>query len=167
MKVNLHSTKNKQETKLRKYVLSINDKEYCAEVKDISTESATIIVNDKEYNIDLKDIGRQSVPVINTAPQTPASKPAVRSETKKSVQIPGTGNGVTAPLPGLIIDILVSENASVKSGQTIAIMEAMKMENQIKAPHDGIVKKIYFSKGESISEGDVILEIERSVMTSL
>lgn len=151
---------------MRKYVLSINEKEYSAEVKEISTESATIIVNDKEYKIDLKDIGRQAVPVINTVSHS-TEQSAVKPESKQIVQIPGSGNGVAAPLPGLIVDILISENTSVKSGQTIAIMEAMKMENQIKAPHDGIVKKIFVSKGDSIAEGDMILEIERSVMTSL
>lgn len=152
---------------MRKYVLSINDKVYNAEVKDISTESAIIIVNDKEYKIDLKDIGRQAIPLIKNVNQSAEEKPEKKLDVKQKHHIPGSGNGVEAPLPGLIVDILVSEGISVKSGQSIAIMEAMKMENQIQAPHDGIVSKIFVNKGDSIAEGDIILEIERSVMTSL
>ncbi len=152
---------------MRKYVLSINDKEYNAEVKNISTESAIIIVDDKEYKIDLKDIGRQAEPVIKTIDKTPVETTARKKEIIPKTPLQGSGNGVSAPLPGLIVDILVKENTSVKSGQTIAIMEAMKMENQIQAPHDGTISKIFVNKGDSVAEGDIILEIERSVMTSL
>ncbi len=152
---------------MRKYVLSINDKEYNAEVKNISTESAIIIVDDKEYKINLKDIGRQAEPLIKTIDKSPVETTIKKKGIIPKTTIQGSGNGVPAPLPGLIVDILVKENSSVKSGQTIAIMEAMKMENQIQAPHDGSISKIFVNKGDSVAEGDIILEIERSVMTSL
>ncbi len=175
MTADLHLRRSNQENKLRKYVLSIQDKEYHAEVKNISTEKATVIVNDHEYQIDLKEIGRKTEPVQVSQPSTAvaepkasakkATTPAATATPKSSVHV--SGQGVPAPLPGLILDIHVKLNDSVKSGQTIALMEAMKMENQIKAPHDGKVKNIFVSKGDSVSEGDIILEIERPVMTSL
>lgn len=153
---------------MRKYVLSIGEKEYNAEVKEISTETAVITVNDIEYKIDLKDIGRKQNTVISNNKNTFSAQPVVgKNDIKEKVQRTGNDNGVYAPLPGLITDILVSENSTVKSGQTIALMEAMKMENQIQAPHDGTVKKISVKKGDSVMEGDVILEIERPVITSL
>jgi len=152
---------------LRKYVLSINDKEYNAEVKKISTETATIIVDNKEYKIALKDIGRKVEPVFKASTNAAEQKVNKIENVKQKVKSQNTGNGVPAPLPGLITEILVKENAKVKSGQTIAVMEAMKMENLIQASHDGTVKKIFVKKGDSVAEGDIILEIERSVITSL
>jgi len=152
---------------LRKYVLGIGEREYSAEVKEISTETAVITVNDVEYKINLKDIGRQQNVIPEKKENLNTTPTIQRKEMKEKIQRAGNDNNVYAPLPGLITDILVSESSTVKSGQTIALMEAMKMENQIQATHDGTVKKISVKKGDSVMEGDVILEIERSVITSL
>lgn len=62
---------------------------------------------------------------------------------------------------------MVNENDSVKAGQNLLLMEAMKMENQIPAPYDGTVKCIHVKKGDSVSEGDVLIEICRPPMTTL
>jgi len=150
---------------LRKYVLNIKDREYKAEVKTLSTESAIIIVDEQEYKIDLKDIGRNAESVVKQKSVTSSSK--ISTQKEKSKPSYNTGNEVLAPLPGLILEVLVSENAMVKSGQAIAVMEAMKMENQIQAPHDGTVKKVLINKDDSVMEGDILFEIERSVITSL
>ena len=63
-------------------------------------------------------------------------------------------------MPGTVLKVAVSEGAKVKRGEHLLITEAMKMETTIQAPFDGVVKEIYVSAGESISTGDLLIEIK-------
>jgi biotin carboxyl carrier protein len=67
---------------------------------------------------------------------------------------------VTAPMPGKVVKISVAEKEAVRKNQTLAIVEAMKMENEIKSPLEGFVKKIYVSAGELVDSEKPLLEIE-------
>ena len=71
----------------------------------------------------------------------------------------GAGKSVTAPLPGVIIDIRVAAGDQIKAGQVIAILEAMKMENEIQAESDGVVTAVNVSQGDSVLEGAPIVTI--------
>ena len=66
---------------------------------------------------------------------------------------------VTSPLPGVIIEVSVKEGQTVKAGQKVAVLEAMKMENEIQAPADGTVTAILVNKGDSVLEGAEIVKI--------
>ncbi|MBR2227576.1 MAG: acetyl-CoA carboxylase biotin carboxyl carrier protein subunit, partial [Bacteroidales bacterium] len=81
------------------------------------------------------------------AAAAPASKPA------------GAGEKVASPLPGVIIEISVKEGQQVKAGQKVAILEAMKMENEIPAPKDGTITEIHVHKGDTLQEGDPVVTI--------
>lgn len=65
-------------------------------------------------------------------------------------------------IPGTIIDIFIKTNQKVKEGETILLLEAMKMENQVKMPFDGVIKKIHIQKGEVIPNRHLMIEIKRS-----
>jgi len=163
---------------MNEYVLTINQKEYRAEVGEINAEFALIQVNGKEFRVDLKQLALSKLmpvatlatdarpaaplgqPLIGVAP-APAAPPAAAASTGEASSI------VKAPLPGLIIDVKVREGEKVKAGQNIIVMEAMKMENQIQATTDGTVKKIFVKKGDNVAEGNALLEIARSDMASL
>jgi acetyl/propionyl-CoA carboxylase alpha subunit len=67
---------------------------------------------------------------------------------------------VTAPMPGKVVKVNVAENEAVRKNQTLAIVEAMKMENEIKSPLDGVVKKIYASPGDLVDSEKPLVEIE-------
>jgi biotin carboxyl carrier protein len=74
-------------------------------------------------------------------------------------QAQGTGGEhLLAPLPGKVFDILVSQGAKVKKGDLLLIIEAMKLENEIFAPRDGVIASINKRKGESVASGDSLLE---------
>jgi biotin carboxyl carrier protein len=156
---------------MKKYVLEIGDKEYTAEVKGITTEEVDIIVNGTEYKVKLKQFGRkkESLPQIQQVQRTaPAAAPPAAAAAPKPAATADVGAGaVRSPLPGLILDVLVNEGDSVNAGQNVATMEAMKMENQIQAPHNGTIKKVYVKKGDSVAEGDPVVEISRPLMTTL
>lgn len=67
--------------------------------------------------------------------------------------------GLTAPMPGKILEVLVEEGQRVSSGDPLMIMEAMKMEHRIVASHDGIVDKIHYSAGEQVNQGAELLSL--------
>jgi biotin carboxyl carrier protein len=70
------------------------------------------------------------------------------------------GGSLKSPMPGKIFKILIKEGQTVKEGESLLIVEAMKMEHAIKAPHAGIVKKIYFKEGEQVQGGVELVSIE-------
>jgi len=69
-------------------------------------------------------------------------------------------SNLKAPMPGLVLDISTKEGETVKKGDTLLILEAMKMENAIKSPTDGIIKNIAINKGEAVEKNQVILNFE-------
>ena len=82
----------------------------------------------------------------------------VALRTKESAQ--QKGNSVNSPMPGLIVKISVAVGDYVKEGTTLAIVEAMKMQNELRAPRDGVVKKINFDEGDQVDALQVIVELE-------
>ncbi|MBO7069957.1 MAG: acetyl-CoA carboxylase biotin carboxyl carrier protein subunit, partial [Bacteroidales bacterium] len=71
----------------------------------------------------------------------------------------GAQEKVVSPLPGVIIEVSVKEGQAVKAGQKVAVLEAMKMENEISAPKDGTITAIHVHKGDSILEGAPIVSL--------
>jgi biotin carboxyl carrier protein len=91
-------------------------------------------------------------------PKLVRSKPV---QTKESKPKPAAGlSKVEAPLPGTMFKVNIKEGDTVKKGDTILVLEAMKMENNILAEINGVVKKLYVSEGDSVLQGDVLVEIE-------
>jgi biotin carboxyl carrier protein len=68
-------------------------------------------------------------------------------------------DGAFAPMPGKIVKVLVAEGETVRTGQPLVVMEAMKMEHSIGAPHDGIVAEVRVSEGQQVSEGHVVVVV--------
>lgn len=128
------------------------------------------ILNGKKYEVELEKI-EEYMPLSREAAVVPAGQAAPIAPMPKQVPIenvapvsmpkapaPGGDNRVLSPMPGNIWDIKVSEGQSVKAGQTLIVLEAMKMENDIVAPVDGIVSSINVKKGD-IVESETILAI--------
>lgn len=82
------------------------------------------------------------------------------SDGKKSKNKTQHEGGLQAPMPGKVVKVLVKENQKVSKGELLLILEAMKMEHKIIAPHNGILKKIFFQEGERVSQDDALAEIQ-------
>lgn len=91
------------------------------------------------------------------APAAPAAQPAAAPSPAPAAS--GAGKPVTSPLPGVIVDITVKVGDAVKAGQKVAVLEAMKMENDIEADREGTVTAIHVNKGDSVLEGVPIVTI--------
>jgi biotin carboxyl carrier protein len=80
---------------------------------------------------------------------------------KRSLRGPSDGPiSLVAPMPGKIVRVLVSENTSIEAGQGIVVVEAMKMQNEVKSPKSGRVRKMAAKEGASVNAGDVLATVE-------
>ena len=148
---------------MKELKLDINGKEYTVAIEEFGSAQAVISVDGKKYTVGLKDLGEELK--IETVQKSGAVQKAVPSAQPVSSAAPashssGGGHEVTAPLPGLFLNVRVKVGDGVKAGQKIMIMEAMKMENDINATRDGKIKAINVHNGDNISEGDILAVIE-------
>ena len=112
-----------------------------------------ITVNGKTYQVGVEEVGGTAAPV-SVAPVAPVAAPAAAPAPKAA---PAAGEKVLSPFPGLIKNLLVAEGASVKKDQPILVLEAMKMDNDITAPCDGVVS-FQVAKGANV-ESDSVLAV--------
>ena len=138
----------------------INGSPYRVVVQSSDQEVVELEVNGTPYTVEIEQkkkkissgIQRQAPPVSQTKEVAP--KPTV---TRTAVAAGSTV--VNSPLPGVVLDIKVKEGDAVKRGQTILVLEAMKMENNIQATADGTISKISIEKGATVLEGDELVVI--------
>ena len=109
-------------------------------------------VNGTVYEVELEEItgGAAAAPAAAAAPVATPAAPA---------SAPAGGEQITSPMPGNILDVKVKAGASVKAGDVLVILEAMKMENEIVAPQDGTVASINVNKGDTVNSGDVLVSM--------
>lgn len=145
---------------MKEYSFKINGNRYNVAVNSVSGNIADVTVNGVSYQVEMENAAApaQAAPVQAQAAQAPVQTgvPAPAQTTRPAT---GSGKTVASPLPGVIIDIKVNVGDTVKAGQTVAVLEAMKMENDIQAEHDGTVTAINAAKGDSVLEGAAIVTI--------
>ena len=118
-----------------------------------------ITVNGVAYSVSVEETAAGAAPVA-AAPAAPKA-PAAPAAAPKAAAPAGAAGAVTvkAPMPGNILDVKVKAGASVKAGDVLVILEAMKMENEIVAPQDGTVASINVNKGDTVNSGDVLVSM--------
>jgi len=132
---------------MRKYRAKVNGTLYEIEIEEVSgTRAAPYRPGAPERHAVLGRAGTPARPAILAAP-TPAA-PAAQPVTG--------GEHILAPMPGNILEVLVCVGQSVKKGQNLIMLEAMKMENEILAPRDGVVSNVSVQKGNSVNTGDLL-----------
>ena len=120
-----------------------------------------VTVNGTTYEVVVEEVGSvASAPIVSvpTPVVAPVAAPAAPAAVPQASGAQGA-NKVTAPMPGTILDVKVSAGQSVKKGDTICVLEAMKMENDIPAPCDGVIASVSVQKGASVNANDVIATI--------
>lgn len=131
-----------------------------------------VVVNGNEYKVAIEELPddsnvqisggpvneQKSLPKVNTppSPQEPA-KAQPKSAPNKQASSAGSPGNIMAAMPGTILGVHVSVGDTVVRGQSLLVLEAMKMENDIMAPADGIVEAIHTSKGASVNSGDLLM----------
>ncbi len=129
---------------MKEYKLKINGNDYDVTINDIEDSTAKVEVNGMPFTVEFDKPLKKAAPA-----------PAVKKAAAPKAAAASSGNGtvVTSPLPGVILEVSCKEGDTVKVGQKLMVLEAMKMENIIEATANGTVTSIKANKGDSVLEG--------------
>lgn len=146
---------------MKEYKIKINGNDYAVTVHSVEDSKAEVEVNGTSYQVEVE--GMKAPKVTKTPKIVPAAKVPTH-EAKAQTSSPAAtasavGGNIKSPLPGTILDVMVREGDSVKIGQHLIMLEAMKMENNIDADRDGKVISLKVRKGDAVLEGDVLITI--------
>lgn len=136
---------------MKEFKYKINGNPYTVTINSIVDNMAKVEVNGTAYNVELDRPAKKQIKPLTrpqAAPTTLAGDPVV---TRPAAA--GTTGAVRSPLPGVILEVNVKVGDTVKRGQKVAVLEAMKMENVINADRDGKVTEVKINKGDSVLEG--------------
>lgn len=152
---------------MKQYQYKINGAQYDVAIDSIVGSVAKVQVNGIPFEVEMQgsvlsedDLPTQAATTEGIA-ATPAAAPVAPAATAAPAAkgAAGAGTPVKAPLPGVVTKVLVSAGQAVKKGDTVLVLEAMKMENNITAESDGSVTGICVAAGDSVMEGTVLLTI--------
>jgi biotin carboxyl carrier protein len=143
---------------------SLGEKSFEADIHHLNPSEFHLLLNDKSYNIQLVKadyIEKKLVLKVN------GKKYSIEVKDKYDELLHNLGldniaskkiNEVKAPMPGMVLSVLVGEGQEVKKGDSLLILEAMKMENILKSPADGIIKKITAVKGTAVEKNQILMQ---------
>ena len=160
---------NVQNSKDMKYQYTVKGIDYEVEIQDIEGNIANVTVNGIPFEVEMKQpvkAGKQKVKLSGeqkksapTATSTSTATPAATTTAATQPAASASGKPVVAPLPGTINEIKVKVGDKVNIGDTVVILEAMKMQNNIEAETSGTITSINVNKGDAVMEGDTLVTI--------
>ncbi|WMJ78561.1 MULTISPECIES: biotin/lipoyl-containing protein [unclassified Sedimentibacter] len=129
---------------MKKYLITVKGVSYEVEVEEIKDGIAA----SKTESVQAKPVSPE-IKAAAPKPQASAAKPQASSS--------DSANSVTSPMPGTILKVMVKAGDTVKNGDVLLVLEAMKMENEIMAPSDAVVASVAVAEGSTVSTGDVLV----------
>jgi biotin carboxyl carrier protein len=144
---------------MKTYKFKINGNEYSVDINSVEGNVADVTVNGASYKVEM-----ENAPVPPAAPSAAAAAPAApaaaaAAPAQAAPAASGEGKAVQAPMPGVILEVSVKVGDKVKAGQKVAVLEAMKMENEIDANADGTITAVLVAKGDSVEVDQDIVKI--------
>jgi biotin carboxyl carrier protein len=158
---------------MRRYTIEIDGRSFVIDVQEQDGDTYAVSVDGQGFQARLTaDEGLENGNALHV---TPAAAPATGMVPRASLSAKPAGTAATpvatgagsllkAPMPGLLLSVLVAPGAQVRRGQDLAVLEAMKMENIIRAPADGTVLEVCVQPGRQMAHGEVILRYEAGVI---
>ncbi|MCP4195700.1 MAG: hypothetical protein GY762_00990, partial [Proteobacteria bacterium] len=122
---------------------------------------ASVVVNGEEYQVTIEDDGQ--LDISEPVQHSYATAPTAMMPMQGPADAPSPANGdnmIRVPMPGVVVRIKVEVGQAIRAGDTVMILESMKMENNIVAPLDGVIKKILVKEGQDIPEHEIVMEYE-------
>lgn len=151
---------------MKQYKYTINGADYDVTIDSLNGKKAKVIVNGMSFDVEMQgtlnesDLPDAPAADASAAPAAPkAAAPAAAPKAAAPAGAPGKGTPVKAPLPGVVTAINVNVGQKVKKGETVVVLEAMKMENNIAAECDGTVTSVCVAQGDSVMEGTVLVTV--------
>jgi biotin carboxyl carrier protein len=152
---------------MRRYQITIGEKSFEVEILTVGGDQARVLVNGRPYEVKFAAGGPAAAPrpapaMPKTAALAPARPVASGAPPLQPAGVAGEPGAVVAPMPGAILEVLVQVGDSVEPGDTVVKLEAMKMENDVKATVGGVVREVRVGKGSNVSVGEVLLMVSES-----
>lgn len=150
---------------MKLYQYTINGAQYDVTIDSINGSVAKVEVNGIPFEVVMQgsSLMEEDLPTMTTtdapAAAAPSATPAPAPAAPAAKSGPGAGTPVKAPLPGVVTKVIVEAGQTVKKGDTVLVLEAMKMENNITAEADGTVTGVCVAAGDSVMEGTTLLTI--------
>ena len=144
---------------MKEYKYKINGNEYAVNINEVCDTTAKVTVNGAEYDVEWEKPVEEK-PVVKVQPVVAKPTAAPAPAAKPAAAAPAGGYSIKTPLPGVIIDVKVNVGDTVAKGQTVVVLEAMKMENNINADREGKVAAIQVAKGDTVADGAVLVVLE-------
>ena len=141
---------------MKEYKISLQGKEFDVVIKNLKINQAVVEINGSEYTVGIESKRPNEIESLKVKP---IHKGSAQAAPQKPAATTGGEDAVTSPLPGVIMKVNVSEGDTVKTGQTVVILEAMKMENEVRAHKDGKITEILVKNGDSVNEGAALVKI--------
>jgi biotin carboxyl carrier protein len=142
----------------KEYKYTINGNQYEVIIGDIAENTATVTVNGEEYKVEMEPEPVEEKKVVVRKPV--AAESSDNSENSEATANINTNNAIKAPLPGVITEICVNVGDEVNAGDTVLVLEAMKMANNIEAEKAGKITAICVKPGQTVMEDDALVVIE-------
>jgi biotin carboxyl carrier protein len=168
---------------MRRYNLGVAGRQFVIDVQELTADSFEVFVGDKRYEVSLSgdedlpeatitpgyqpavDPARQTTAASATAPNAARSPQAPIAVRRPAAAAPTSGTGgatLSAPMPGVILEIFVKEGDVVERGQQIAVLDAMKMHNVIRAPRAAAILEVCVEAGQAVGHGDALVRYQEA-----
>lgn len=144
---------------MKEYKYTIEGNKYDVAINEVNDTTAKVTVNGTEYTVEWEKPVVEK-PVVKVQAAAKPAAPAAPAPAPAAAAAPVSGNAIKTPLPGVIIDVKVNIGDTVKKGDTVVVLEAMKMENNINADRDGKVVAIQVAKGDTVADGAALIVLE-------
>ena len=164
---------------MRRYTLDISDREFVIDVQELSADQFEVVVGDESYQVTLSSDENLAEAVITPGLQANAdgtprvsaaskvakvrkepSAPAAAAPAARKPAGPAGKGALTAPMPGVILEVNVKAGDTVERGQQLAILDAMKMHNVIGAPRAGTIAEVFVEAGQNVDHGAAIVKFK-------
>jgi biotin carboxyl carrier protein len=147
---------------MNKYQYKVQGVDYDVEIEEVEGNVAKVIVNGIRFDVELKQPinPTSTLKKVRVEAPKPVARPSVApAPAPAAPAAAGAGSPIKAPLPGTITELKVNVGDTVKKGDILLVLEAMKMQNNIESEYDGTVTAITVKQGETVMEGAVLLTI--------
>lgn len=143
-----------------KYQYTVKGVDYEVEIQDIEGNIANVTVNGIPFEVEMKQPVKAGKQKVKLSGEQKESAPTATPTATATPAAAASGKPVVAPLPGTINEIKVKVGDKVNAGDTVVILEAMKMQNNIEAETSGTITGINVNKGDAVMEGDTLVTIK-------